>query len=92
MRVIPRRNALTYSWGSAACRLLAGVEGGPAFEIPLCRGTALIRNCTPLKDATVALCLGSQGGPRELGVFLWARYFCRRESPLCQGLGVRLWV
>ena len=29
-----------------------------------------------LEDPTVGLCLGSWGGPRGLGAFLWARYSC----------------
>ena len=28
------------------------------------------------QDPTVGLCLGSQGGPRGVGVFLWGRYPC----------------
>ena len=30
----------------------------------------------PPSDPTVGLCLGSYGGPRGKGVFLWARYPC----------------
>ena len=37
------------------------------------RGTSLIRKRTS-QDPTVGLCLGSKGGPRGGGDFLWARY------------------
>ena len=30
-------------------------------------------------DPTVGLCLGSSGGPRGVGVLLWARYHCSPE-------------
>ena len=39
----------------------------------------LQENATPL-DPTVGLCLGSQGGPRGVSVFLSASYPCRERS------------
>ena len=29
----------------------------------------------------MGLCLGSQGGPKGVGVFLWARYLCTTPVP-----------
>ena len=34
----------------------------------------------PPKDPTVGLCLGSKGDPRGVGVFLRARYPCRKKG------------
>ena len=36
----------------------------------------LQENATP-EDPTISLCLGSWGGRRGMGVFLWTRYRCR---------------
>ena len=41
------------------------------------RGTWIIQENEPPKDPTVGLCLGSYGGLREVGDFVWARYPCR---------------
>ena len=44
--------------------------------MPPPRVTSPVRKHSPW-EPTVGLCLGSKGGPRGVGVFLWARYPCR---------------
>ena len=39
---------------------------------PVLLSKALLETLNP----TVGLCIGSEGGPRGVGVFLWARYPC----------------
>ena len=45
-----------------------------------CRGTSLTREAPPW-DPAVGLRRGSQGGPRGVGVFLWARNPCTVNKP-----------
>ena len=47
-------------------------QGGPV----LCGGPACTNKTNRISglDPTIGLCLGSQGDPRRVGIFLWARY------------------
>ena len=47
---------------------------GPLLNI-MCAGVPDIQENAQSQDPAVGLCLGSYGGRRGVGIFLWARYF-----------------
>ena len=55
-------------------------------SVTLYRGTSPTRKRN-LSDPTVGLCQGSGGGPRGMGVFLWAKTLCRFASTILSSRG-----
>jgi hypothetical protein len=58
----------------------ACISNHPCFSfedwVRACRLVPSFVKNTPPWDPTVGRCLGFLGGPRGLGIFLWARYLC----------------
>ena len=46
------------------------------------RGVPHLKENAPPQDPTAGLCLGSSGGSRGVGIFIWARYPCRPQLVL----------